>query len=124
MPSCYFFPRLECFTPDSLMEIRCDKVFQNPYLKLYLDHMPIWPLKKLAWDCHRSKLPKMISRASLSVAYGESLSNMLQPFYLLIVMPIMATGVRLQARDIMGYLVIPFLVFFIMQSIFVLWIPI
>ena len=65
MPSCYFFPRLECFTPDSLMEIRCDKVFQNPYLKLYLDHMPIWPLKKLAWDCHSSKFPKMISRASL-----------------------------------------------------------
>ncbi len=95
MPSCNFFPRLECFTPDSFMEIRCDKVFQNPYLKLYLGHMPIWPLKKLAWDCHRSKLPKMISRASLSVAYGESLSNMLQPFYLLIVMPIMATGVRL-----------------------------
>ena len=31
----------------------------------------------------------MISRASLSVAYGESLTNLLQPFYLLLIIPIM-----------------------------------
>lgn len=65
----------------------------------------------------------MISRASISVAYGESLSNMLQPFFLLIVMPIMGKGVNLQARDIMGYLVIPFLVFFVLQVCLVLWMP-
>lgn len=62
--------------------------------------MPIWPLKKLAWNCHSSMLPKMISRASLSVAYGESLSYMLQSFYLLFFMSIMATGVRLQSQVI------------------------
>ena len=65
----------------------------------------------------------MISRASLSVAYGESLSNMLQPFFLLIVLPIMGKGLHLQARDIMGYLVLPTLVFFIFQVCLVLWMP-
>lgn len=70
------------------------------------------------------EMSAMISRASMSVAYGESLSNMLQPFYLLIVMPIMGSGVKLQARDIMGYLVIPFIVLFAIQSILVVYWPI
>ena len=61
----------------------------------------------------------MVSRASLSIAYGESLSNVLQPFYLLLVFPIMGSGIKIQSRDVMGYLVIPFLVFFIIQSILV-----
>ena len=65
----------------------------------------------------------MISRASLSAAYGESLSNMLQPFFLLIVMPIMGKGVKLQARDVMGYLVLPFIIFFIIQSLLVVYWP-
>lgn len=65
----------------------------------------------------------MISRASLSAAYGESLSNMLQPFFLLIVMPIMGKGVKLQARDVMGYLVLPFIIFFILQSLLVVYWP-
>ena len=71
----------------------------------------------------QKKITAMIARASLSVAYGESLSNMLQPFYLLIVMPIMGKGVKLQARDIMGYLVIPFLIFFIIQSLLIVYWP-
>ncbi len=69
----------------------------------------------------QEKITSMIARASLSTAYGESLSNMLQPFYLLIVMPIMGKGVKLQARDIMGYLVIPFLIFFIIQSLLIVY---
>ena len=66
----------------------------------------------------------MIARASMSIAYGESLSNALQPFYLLIVFPVMGAGIKIQARDIMGYLVIPFLIYFIIQSILVVWMPI
>ena len=65
----------------------------------------------------------MVSRASLSVAYGESLSNMLQPFFILLVLPVMGAGVKLQARDIMGYLVLPFIVFFIIQTLMVLYVP-
>ena len=65
----------------------------------------------------------MISRASLSVAYGESLSNLLQPFYLLLVLPIMAAGIKIQARDVMGYLVLPFVILFIIQSVVVSFCP-
>jgi len=65
----------------------------------------------------------MTARASMAIAYGESLSNALQPFYLLIVFPVMGTGIKIQARDIMGYLVIPFLVYFIIQSALVVWMP-
>ncbi|MGB3152595.1 MAG: TIGR00366 family protein, partial [Maribacter sp.] len=69
------------------------------------------------------QITKMIGRASMSVAYGESLSNLLQPFYLLVVFPVMGLGVKLQARDVIGYLVIPFLLFLFLQSLFVLFIP-
>jgi short-chain fatty acids transporter len=70
-----------------------------------------------------NEVTAMISRASLSIAYGESLSNALQPFYLLLIFPIMGAGIKIQARDVMGYLVIPFMVFFIIQSILVTWMP-
>jgi short-chain fatty acids transporter len=70
-----------------------------------------------------NEVTAMISRASLSIAYGESLSNLLQPFYLLLVFPIMGKGIKIQARDVMGYLVIPFIVFFIIQSMLVTWMP-
>ncbi|MBT8183845.1 MAG: TIGR00366 family protein [Eudoraea sp.] len=80
-------------------------------------------VKVLGTGLPEEQLTAMISRASLSVAYGESLSNLLQPFYLLIVLPIMAQGVRIQARDIMGYFVIPFILFFIAQSVLVVWMP-
>ena len=45
----------------------------------------------------------------MAVAYGETSSNLLQPFFLLAILPVMGVGVRIQARDVMGYLVIPFL---------------
>ena len=70
-----------------------------------------------------NEVTAMISKASLSIAYGESLSNILQPFYLLLVFPIMGNGTKIQARDVMGYLVIPFIVFFIIQSLLITYIP-
>ncbi|MGB5172271.1 MAG: TIGR00366 family protein [Eudoraea sp.] len=70
-----------------------------------------------------SEVNAMIAKASMSIAYGESLSNMLQPFYLLIIFPVMALGVKLQARDVMGYFVIPFIILFILQSVILLWLP-
>jgi short-chain fatty acids transporter len=38
-------------------------------------------------------------------------------------MPVMAKGINVQARDIMGYLVIPFLIYFVIQIAMVLWLP-
>jgi len=66
----------------------------------------------------------MISRASLAVAYGESMSNMLQPFFLLMVLPVMGAGTRIQARDVMGFLVIPTLLFIAIQLLMVVYWPI
>ncbi len=65
----------------------------------------------------------LIARAAMSIAYGESLTNLMQPFFLLLIIPIMAVGIKIQARDIMGYLVIPFFVLFILQAALVSWWP-
>jgi len=70
------------------------------------------------------EISSMIARASLSVAYGESLTNLLQPFYLLLILPIMGAGTKIQARDVMGFLVIPFFIFFVIQSLLVTYMPI
>lgn len=70
-----------------------------------------------------NEVTAMISRASLSIAYGESLTNLLQPFFLLLVFPIMGAGIKIQARDVMGYFVIPFIIFFIIQSLLITFIP-
>lgn len=80
-------------------------------------------VKNIGAGLPASEVTAMISRASLSIAYGESLSNALQPFYLLLVFPIMGKGIKIQARDVMGYLIIPFILFFILQSILVTWVP-
>ncbi|WP_191858934.1 short-chain fatty acid transporter [Hanstruepera ponticola] len=80
-------------------------------------------VKEIGSGLQPNEITAMISRASLSVAYGESLSNLLQPFFLLLVFPIMGAGVNLQARDVMGYLVLPFLTFFVIQSLMVMYIP-
>ena len=80
-------------------------------------------VKEIGEGLPANEVSAMISRASLSIAYGESLSNVLQPFYLLLVFPIMGSGIKIQARDVMGYLVLPFIIFFVIQSILVMWIP-
>lgn len=70
-----------------------------------------------------AEVTAMVSRSSLSIAYGESLTNLLQPFFLLLVFPIMGKGLKIQARDVMGYFVIPFIVFFVIQALLVTYIP-
>ncbi|MBC2846694.1 short-chain fatty acid transporter [Winogradskyella flava] len=71
-----------------------------------------------------TEITAMTARASMSVAYGESLSNLLQPFFLLIVFPVMGKGIKIQARDVVGYLFIPFMVLFVVQALLVTYIPI
>lgn len=80
-------------------------------------------VKEIGVSLPADDINAMVSRASLSVAYGESLTNLLQPFFLLLVFPIMGKGIKIQARDVMGYLVIPFIVFFIIQSLLITYIP-
>ena len=70
------------------------------------------------------EVKKMVVRASMSVAYGESLSNCLQPFFLLLVFPVMASGIKIQARDVMGYLMLPFFIFFVIEALLLTFWPI
>jgi len=65
----------------------------------------------------------LIARIIMSVAYGESSSNLLQPFFILIILPVMGAGVRIQARDVMGYLVVPFLYLSIAIALLVSFMP-
>jgi short-chain fatty acids transporter len=78
---------------------------------------------ELGSDLPYAEITAMTARASMSVAYGESLSNLLQPFFLLMVFPVMGKGIKIQARDIIGYLFIPFIVFFILEALLVTFIP-
>ncbi len=80
-------------------------------------------VKEIGAGISGANTTEMIARASLSIAYGESLSNFMQPFYLLLVFPIMGAGVKLQPRDVIGYLFIPLVIFFILQVLLVTYMP-
>jgi len=65
-----------------------------------------------------------IARVAMAVAYGESLTNLLQPFFLLTVLPVMGAGVKIQARDLMGYVLVPFAVLFVVIGLLVAFVPV
>ena len=69
------------------------------------------------------ELQQLIAKVALAVAYGETSTNLLQPFFLLIILPVMGAGVRIQARDVMGYMVIPFVVWYSITMAILTWIP-
>ena len=78
----------------------------------------------LAADLPAAEAQAYIARIAMAVAYGETSSNLLQPFFLLAILPVMGVGVRIQARDVMGYLVIPFLWVTVYTGIIVTWAPV
>lgn len=80
-------------------------------------------VQNIAVGASPEEMTAITARASLSIAYGESLTNLLQPFYLLLVLPVMGAGIKIQARDVMGYLVVPFMLYFIIQSLMVIFVP-
>jgi short-chain fatty acids transporter len=69
------------------------------------------------------ELQQLIAKVAMAVAYGETSTNLLQPFFLLIILPVMGAGVRIQARDVMGYLVIPFVVWYSITMAILSWVP-
>ena len=79
--------------------------------------------KNLGTELPPDQVREFIARVSLAVAYGESSTNALQPFFLLVVLPIMGLGVKIQARDVMGYLVIPFLILYILTAVLITIMP-
>lgn len=66
----------------------------------------------------------MVAKASLSLAYGETLTNLVQPFFFLIIAPVMCVGVKLHVRDVMGYVFIPFTIFLVCHLLMVTFIPV
>jgi len=64
--------------------------------------------RDLASGLPTAEIDAYVARIAMAVAYGETSTNLLQPFFLLIVLPVMGAGVRIEARDLMGYLVVPF----------------
>jgi short-chain fatty acids transporter len=69
-------------------------------------------VRELTGTVGAAELNRHVGRVAMAVAYGESLTNLLQPFFLLTVLPVMGAGIRIQARDIVGYFFVPFLLFF------------
>ena len=70
------------------------------------------------------ELTSFIARSSMAVAYGDAWTNMIQPFWTLAFFPIVAAGVRLQARDIMGYTFVAMLWSFFIYAITITWLPV
>lgn len=79
--------------------------------------------KTLAAGLPPAEAQEYIARIAMAVAYGETSSNLLQPFFLLAILPVMGVGVRIQARDVMGYLVIPFIWVTTYTAVIVTWAP-
>ena len=79
--------------------------------------------KTLAAGLSSVETQEYIARIAMAVAYGETSSNLLQPFFLLAILPVMGVGVRIQARDVMGYLVIPFAWVTTYTAVIVTWAP-
>ncbi len=69
-------------------------------------------VRELSGATGAAGLEPHVARIAMAVAYGESLTNLLQPFFLLTVLPVMGAGVRIQARDIVGHYFLPFLLLF------------
>jgi len=64
-----------------------------------------------------------IAKASMAVGYGDSWTNMIQPFWTLTFFPVVAAGCTLQARDIMGYTFVAMLWSFVIFGLGVTFLP-
>ncbi len=64
-----------------------------------------------------------VARIAMAVAYGETSTNALQPFFLLVILPIMGAGVVIHARDVMGYLVLPFTILYLLVAVLLTFVP-
>lgn len=77
----------------------------------------------LSADLGPDQTISFMARASMAVAYGDSWTNMIQPFWTLAFFPVIAAGVKMQARDIMGYTFVALIWSFIIFAVCVTWIP-
>ncbi|NND93388.1 MAG: short-chain fatty acid transporter [Flavobacteriales bacterium] len=57
-----------------------------------------------------------IGKTIIAFAYGDSLTNLMNPFWTLTFLPIMGRLIKMETRDFMGYTVFLCLVFFFLES--------
>ena len=81
-------------------------------------------VRELTGATTAAELNPRVARVALAVAYGETMTNLLQPFFLLIVLPVMGTGMRIQARDVVGYLFVPFVVLSALVGLLIAFVPV
>jgi short-chain fatty acids transporter len=81
-------------------------------------------VRELVGATGAGELSPYVARVAMAVAYGETLTNLLQPFYLLAVLPVMGAGVRIQARDVVGYYFVPFLFLSSIIGLLVAFVPV
>jgi len=80
--------------------------------------------KTLGASLPQEQFTAFLARSSMAVAYGDAWTNMIQPFWTLAFLPVMAAGTKMQARDIMGYTFVSLIVSFFIYAICVTWLPI
>ncbi|NNC84238.1 MAG: short-chain fatty acid transporter [Flavobacteriales bacterium] len=61
-----------------------------------------------------------IGKTIIAFAYGDSLTNLMNPFWTLTFLPIMGRLIKMETRDFMGYTVFLCLVFFVFESL-IIW---
>ncbi|MEO1050741.1 MAG: TIGR00366 family protein [Bacteroidota bacterium] len=82
-------------------------------------------VKDLSAGLGPEELNANLARATLAISYGENCTNMLQPyFFMIFIIPIMGIGTKIQSKDIMGYLFIPFMLSVIFQLLILSFLPI
>ena len=69
------------------------------------------------------QLTHFIAKSAMAVGYGDAWTNMIQPFWTLAFMPVIAAGTKMQARDIMGFAFIGLIGSGIIFTICILFIP-
>ncbi len=61
-----------------------------------------------------------VGKTIMGFAYGDSITNLINPFWTLAFLPIMGTLMDIKPRDFMGYAAFIFVIFFTIQSIIIL----
>ena len=61
-----------------------------------------------------------VGKTIIAFAYGDSLTNLMNPFWTLTFLPIMGRLIKMNTRDFMGYPVFLCLIFFVVESL-IIW---
>ncbi|UMZ74231.1 short-chain fatty acid transporter [Natranaerofaba carboxydovora] len=64
-----------------------------------------------------------LERVIIAFGYGDALTNLINPFWTLAIIPIISRVIDIKARDFMGYAVLIAIIFFFINSALILFVP-